>query len=198
MPNRQKELQIRQHLAQEAARILAESGGRDYQNAKRKAAQRLGAPETRNLPSNQEIEQALAEYQRLFAADTQPEQLARLRDAALEAMQLFSDFEPRLVGAVLNGTADQHSAVELHLFADPPEAVLFFLMDRHIPYQESQRRVRYDRNGVTVQPVYRFVAGDTPVDLTVFARSGLRQAPLSPVDGKPMQRASLQTLMELN
>ena len=46
-------------------------------------------------------------------------------------------------------------------------------------------------------PAYRFVAGEMVIDLTVFAVSGLRQAPRSPVDGRPMRRLALEGLLSL-
>jgi len=46
-------------------------------------------------------------------------------------------------------------------------------------------------------PVYSFVAGDIPIELTVFSENGIREAPASPLDGKPMRRASLQELENL-
>ncbi|NIP72109.1 MAG: hypothetical protein GWO16_03340 [Gammaproteobacteria bacterium] len=183
-----KDRQMRQRIAMEAARILVDSGLPDYQAAKRKAAARLGAPDTRNLPSNLEIEEALAEHQRLFHAETQPVRLRELREAALRAMELLQQFDPRLVGPVLTGTAGEHSEVQLHLFAGAPEDVAFFLMDWNIPYEEGERRLRYARNGYQTYPAYRFLAGGVPIELTVFPVDGLRQAPRSPVDGKPMQR----------
>ena len=74
-----RERQMRERLAQEAAHILAETGSRDFFAAKRKAAEHLGAVDTRNMPSNKEIEAALMTYQRLFRADHQPQELRRLR-----------------------------------------------------------------------------------------------------------------------
>ena len=102
---------MRQRLAQQAAQILVENGTTDYYAAKRKAALHLGAVDTRNMPSNSEIDQALREYQRIFRADTQPQQLQRLRQVAIQAMLFFTDFKPRLVGSVLDGTADVNSMV---------------------------------------------------------------------------------------
>ena len=61
---------LRRAVAQEAARIMAEHGIQDFRAAKRKAAERFGVTEEGALPSNAEIEAALAAYQRLFAADT--------------------------------------------------------------------------------------------------------------------------------
>lgn len=196
-----KSQQQRLLLAMEAARVIVESGQDDFQQAKRKAALRLGVPETRNLPSNLEIHTALEEYHRLFRVDKQPAHLKRLRDAALKAMQLFAVFQPRLTGSVLSGTATDHAMVELHLFADPAEAVVIFLLDHLIPYQEGQRKIRFSAELVQQLPTYRFVADDITVELVVFPSTGIRQAPRSPVDGKPMRRATateVRALTETN
>jgi len=192
-----KDQQMRLRLAQEAARIIEEEGIRDFHSAKRKAAAHLGATDTRNMPSNTEIEQALIEYQRLFKAATQPTRLRELREAALHALRFFTRFHPRLVGSVLSGTANAHSDVNLHLFTDVPEDVAVFLMQEGIPYDTGERRLRLSNGDSANYPVYRFLAGDTRLDLTVFPIDGERQAPRSPVDGKPMRRAGLAAVEEL-
>lgn len=40
-------------------------------------------------------------------------------------------------------------------------------------------------------PVFRFTAGEACIDLTVFGPLAEREAPLSPVNGRPMRRAGL-------
>lgn len=182
---------VRRSIAVEAARLMSESGMRDYYAAKRKAAERLGITDEAQLPRNTEIEDALREHQRIFQGDVQSHHLRTLRETALEALQFFDRFRPRLVGAVLEGTADQHSAVCLHLFADTPEEVAIFLSDNGIPFEESERRLRVKHEHWEHRPVFRFRADDVPVDLTVFPPTALRQAPLSQIDGRPMQRAGL-------
>ena len=192
-----KAQQMRLRLAQEAAQILLQSGNRDYYAAKHKAAAHLGAADTRNMPSNTEIEAALREYQRLFHADTQPAALRRLREAALQAMQFFQDFRPRLVGSVLRGTADEHSPVTLHVFASVVEDINLFLLQYGIPFEVGERRVRFQAERVQTVPVYRFVAQDTPIEMLVFPEDGPHQPPLSPLDSKPMQRADIRALQRL-
>ena len=76
----------RYRLAHEAARLIAESGIRDFHQAKLKAAQRLGIHDDASLPRNSEIEAALREYQRLFQGDAQLNALRQRRDAALRAL----------------------------------------------------------------------------------------------------------------
>ncbi|HEX7030838.1 MAG TPA: hypothetical protein VF254_09585 [Gammaproteobacteria bacterium] len=183
---------MRRLLANEAARLIAEDGVRDYLQAKRKAALRYGVSERDGgFPTNQEIEQAVAEYQRLFQAESHPKTLRELREAARQAMRLFGEFQPRLVGPVLNGNANRHSPVQLHLFADAPERIVMHLIDRDIPFETTERRFRLMGGSQQDFPAYRFVAGDIVIEAVTFPVDGVRQAPASPLDGKPMKRAGL-------
>lgn len=188
---------MRERLAQEAAQILAETGSRDFFAAKRKAAEHLGAMDTRNMPSNKEIEAALMTYQRLFRADRQPQELRRLRKVALQAMKFFDRFRPRLVGSVLHGTADTNSSVTLHIYATTMEEVGLFLMENGVPFQTADKRLRFGVERYQTLPLYRFLAEETPIEVVVFPLDGPQQAPLSPVDGKSMQRADIATVEKL-
>ena len=182
---------LRRALAQEAARIMAEHGIRDFFIAKRKAAERLGVQDgAAVLPKNVEIETALAEYQRLFVREAHVESLQAQRRAALAAMQQLREFEPRLVGAVLSGTATEYAEVQLHLFADCAESVALKLIDLGLAHEVTERRVRMSPERVLAYPGLRFELEDQPIEVTVFPTDGIRQAPVSPVDGRPMRRAS--------
>mgnify|MGYP001546725100 CR=1 FL=1 len=187
----------RQRIAIEAARLISEGGIRDYRLAKQKAADRLGIHDDASLPRNSEIHDALRDYQRLFMAQSQPQLLRERREAAARALVFFAAFDPRLVGAVLEGTADAHSAVCLHLHVDDPERVPVFLAEHGIPAEPSSRRIRLDRDRVADATVWLFAADDLPFDLTVLPHDALRQAPLDRIAEKPMQRASLAGLQEL-
>ncbi|WP_426286579.1 hypothetical protein [Luteibacter sp. E-22] len=185
-------------VAQEAARLMSEHGIRDFHHAKVKAAERLGIVDTQALPRNNEIEDALREHQRLFHADTQPQALRARREAAVEAMRFLRGFDARLVGAVLEGTADEHSAVCLHVFSDDPDAPGLFLREQGIPLETQTRRLRW--SGGTTQsehPVLLFGADGIPFDLTVLPMDALRQAPLDRVDERPMRRATAAMVQEL-
>lgn len=187
----------RRLLAVEAARLMTEGGIRDFHQAKRKAAERLGIQDDQALPRNSEVQEALREHQRLFLADSQPQLVRERREAAEQAMGFLAPFEPRLVGAVLEGTADAHSAVCLHLYSDEPEAVPLFLAEHGIPFEQRSRNLRMDRERTAEAPVFLFSAEGTPFDLTVLPRDGLRQAPLDRVAERPMQRASLAMVREM-
>ncbi|MCG6863848.1 MAG: hypothetical protein LJE58_00300, partial [Thiogranum sp.] len=182
-----RDQQMRTRIAQEAARLMSEEGIQDFYAAKRKAAQHLGAPDTRNMPRNQEVEVALQEYQRLFRSEQQTGHLRVLREAAVQAMRFLAGFRPRLVGSVLSGTAGRHADINLHLFADTPEEVSLFLMDNSIPFHPAQKRLRISREAWQEFPAYEFMAGDQAVELVVFPSEGRREAPRSPVDGRPMR-----------
>lgn len=187
----------RHRLAHEAARLMVEGGIQDFHQAKRKAAIRLGIHDDASLPRNAEIEQALREHQRLFAGSAQSDALRQRREAAVHALKFLQAFAPRLAGPVLEGTADAHSPVQLHLHDDDPDAVQRFLDEHGIPAEVRSRRLRWDRERVLDAPVWVFSADGVVFELLVLPCHALRQAPLSAVDEKPMRRASLARLREL-
>ena len=195
-PNPRADL-LRQAVADEAARIMNEQGVDDFLLAKRKAAERLGVTDASILPRNTEIEAAMMAHHRLFAHDRHAADLTDLRRAALAAMRLMADFQPRLVGPVLNGSASAHSEISLHLFSETPEAVSLRLDERGVPHEVLERRVRFERDRAVSYPALRFVAGRQTVDAVVFPLDGIRQSPCSPVDGKPMRRASTTEVEDL-
>ena len=188
---------MRQAIAREAARLMIEHGHEDYGIAKRKAAERFGVTDLAVLPKNTEIEEALAEHQRLFAPEEHASELSAMRSVAVEAMRLLADFEPRLVGPLLSGTATAHNDITLHVFADAAESVALELIERGIPHEFAERRFRTQRDEVEAFPSVRFNAGRHEVDATIFPRDGIRQAPPGPVDGKPMRRATIAEVEEL-
>lgn len=181
-------------VAQEAARLISEHGMRDFRQAKRKAASRLGIGDEQHLPRNREIEDALREHQRIFRATEQPETLTRYRQVALEAMRFLAQFEPRLTGPVLAGTGDTHSVISLLLHCDDTDAVGLYLDEHGIRHDNTIRQLRIRRDETAEVPLLRFVADEVPVELTVLPWDGLRQAPLDPLTGQPMARATLNEL----
>jgi hypothetical protein len=112
-------------------------------------------------------------------------------------MDLLTAFRPRLVGAVLDGTATQSSAVELHVFSDSPEVVAGALEGRGFRLRDAQRRYRFGRNEVEVIPGFELNVEDEEVEVMVFPERGSSHAPLSPIDGKPMRRASRAAVLAL-
>lgn len=187
----------RQLLAQEAARIIVEQGIQDYRVAKRKAAERLGMTERGSLPGNGEIERAVGEHLRLFGRESHVDLLRLLRTAALSAMELLAAFTPRLVGPVLHGTAAPNAAVNLHVFADHAEQIAEWLRVSEVQYRPFERRLKSRPNVAETFAGFRFAHAESLVEATVFPVNGMRQAPISPIDGKPMRRADASAVQRL-
>lgn len=187
----------RRLVAQEAARIIVNHGMRDYRAAKLKAAERLGFATRGSLPGNPEIERAVGEHLQLFGRESHENLLRSLRRTALSAMRLLETFTPRLVGPVLTGTADAHSAVNLHVFADSPEAVALALSDGGLATRSYERRLQSRRGRAETYAGFEFEHEHTAVQATVFPVDGIRQAPISPIDRKPMRRADEKAVREL-
>ena len=133
---------VREEIAIAAARLVAEDGF-DYAHAKRKAAkqvtgeQRIGSEW---LPDNDQLEAEVRAYQAIFHSDFQPALLRTLREIALEWMQRLAAFHPFLTGAVLNGTAGEHSDIHLQLFNDSAKDVAIFLLNAGIQYEVHETR----------------------------------------------------------
>ena len=189
--------QLRQQIADYAAKLIYESGIRDYQLAKQKAANALGFSDVKCLPTNQELEAALFAHINLFDSADQSEKLIQLREIAIKAMQYLQQFNPKLVGSVLSGTASKHDSVVLHLFCDITEQVGLYLNDTGVPFEEKQRRVRLSQNEYIQRPMVKFIADATPIELILFSQDDIRQSPLSPINGLPMERASLKKLKKM-
>jgi hypothetical protein len=194
---RNQDDRTRQLLAQEAARIIVDHGIRDYRQAKVKAAERLGFDMRGSLPGNAEIERAVSDHLQLFGREAHTDRLVLMRQVALSVMRLLEPFSPRLVGPVLEGTADEHSAVNLHVFADSAEAVAITLIDLGLGYRPYERRLKSRRDQVESFAGFQFEHELTVVEATVFPVDGIRQAPISPISGKPMRRADRRAVEAL-
>ena len=181
---------LRRHIAHQAARLIAVDGVADFAAAKWKAARQAGLADSNLLPDNEEIEEALREYQALYQSEDQPAHLRRLREIALKAMRELESFRPALVGSVLSGTAGQHSDINLQLFADDTKALTMYLVNSRRRFEEGTRRVRRGDQLVDVPHIAIEVEGVT-VTLTVLDRDDERSAARSRFDDDPPQRARI-------
>lgn len=126
---------LRTELAVTAARLIAEEGC-EYAQAKRRAVQEIFGDASRRLtlPDNSEVEHELRRYLKLFGGDAHRALLAALRRVAADTMQSLHEFDPHLIGAVLNGTATEHSDIHLQLFVDSAKDVELRLMNLGIEF----------------------------------------------------------------
>ncbi len=188
--------QLRQLIAQQAARMIAEEGISDYAFAKRKAARQLGVVDNRCLPGNAEIEQEVRAYQEIYLGEDQPEMLKLLRQSALEAMHLLEQFDPHLAGSVLEGTAGRYADTDIHLFADSDKDVEIFLLNQKIHYESSERSYRYGNERRKV-PVFTLEGPHGNVRLSVFSPDEARQPPRSTIGNGVAARASTHEVQAL-
>lgn len=141
MPSPNDDLQqLRAHIAATAARMIAQDGA-DYSTAKTKAARQvLGVdrPSPNYLPDNLQVEDEVRRYQALFQGPAQTARVRHLREAALEVMDMLSEFRPYLTGPVLNGTAGEHDEIHLQLFADSAKEVEIWLLNRNVNIEISE------------------------------------------------------------
>lgn len=164
----------RLQIAQAAARLIAEHGLTDWAQAKHKAARQLMLPESAALPSNDEIEAALATYHALFAADAHDASLRAQRREALAWMKRFVAWDPLLVGGVAAGWATEHSDIRLELVADDAKAVEIALANDGVRYAALPAR-----------------EGDAGAQLLIETpRASLRIAVLTPADRRNRPRRS--------
>jgi hypothetical protein len=184
---------LRALIAADAVRLLADGGVGSAEAARRMAAQRHGCVDQRQWPDVAEIAEALAERQRLFSGG-RPPHLDRLRRAALDAMAVLADFDPRLAGDVGAGLANAYTGVTLWVYAETPEQVVFALLDRHIPWQESERRLTFGGGRREARPAFRISAGGVDFELVVLRPCDRADPPRDPVSGRPQRGLSRDEL----
>ena len=125
---------LKSEIAATAAALVVEEG-LEYGPAKRRAVKQMGLPARAELPDNAQIEDAVMEYIAVFCADTQPIELAALRELALVWMQRMADFRPHLAGAVWHGTATRLSDIYIQLFCDDSKSAEIALIEHHVDYE---------------------------------------------------------------
>ncbi|MES2547437.1 MAG: hypothetical protein V4575_06985 [Pseudomonadota bacterium] len=202
---RENQDHIRQMIAQQAARMMAEDGIHDFAYAKKKAGKQLGISENSVLPTNAEIEEEIRLYHEIYNADEQPLELEKLRKAALVTMQIFERFNPHLTGSVLDGTAGKFAQTNIHLFADSAKEVEMFLLNMQIPFESSEKSYRLsdkpskdkkDKVRKTV-PVFTLETELGVQKLSVFDVDDLRIATKKSSDGANAERADIAELQAL-
>ena len=153
-------LRNRTRIAQAAARLIAEHGLNDWQAAKRKACRHLGLPDHEALPGNEEVEQALRDYNTLFQGTAQMASLRAQRVDALDWMEKLSQWKPLLTGAVAAGWATEHSEVRLELEAEDTKSVELSLINAGIAYasvpaprDDGQAQLRVESPQATIRLV---------------------------------------------
>ncbi len=200
---RQQSPELRQTLAQEAARLMYEEGVDQYLNAKRIAAKRiLGRSGGKNiryrpqfLPSNGEIQAALREIVQFNEGEFTEQRLFAMRVIALETMLSLQQFSPRLIGSVSTGHVRRGSDIDLHVFSENVDEVERYLAELgwHFKTKEVTIRVGGEYRDYT-HIYYRRVF---PIELSVYSYNEIRVRQRSSTDGKPIVRLKASALERL-
>ena len=200
-----RQQQLRQLIAQQAARMMAEEGISDYGHAKRKAGRQLGVVDANCFPSNAEIEEEIRLHHQIYHHEDQPENLRQLRIYALAVMKMLERFNPHLTGPVLDGTAGRYAETEIQLFADSLKDVEMFLLNNQIPYsmQEKSYRISNDKRNQEKSgdrkkiPVFVLEGPNGLIKLSVFTPDDMRTPIKNPANGSNISRANAQGLQAL-
>lgn len=188
----------RSRIAHLAARLMAEDGIEDYAAAKRKAARQAGVPDTRQLPTNDEIDAALRTHQALYGGESHRERLRNLRQQALTIMHDLEQFNPYLSGSVLAGNAGKYADINLQLYTDNSKGVEMYLIQHRFEYRAGQCRLYIADEARTV-PTFTLHDHGVEVQLVVLAHDDVRVPVRTNRDGKPVERArapAVQALLE--
>ncbi len=196
MKNYSNTHKLQQQIAIETARLINEEGFDNFQLARKKAAHRLGITDEHSLPNNEEILEQIKIHQSLYQTTNQ-QVLRELRQTALNAMQLFTPFKPRLIGSVLLGHAHEQSSIDLLLMADSPEEIALFLIEQNIPYQLHDWKLFSSQHQYQIIPAYQFYAGDYQIKLITLAEKQRKTPPVNPLTWKTMQKASITQIEDL-
>lgn len=181
---------MRARIAAAAARVMAEDGVDDFALAKRKAARRLGAPETEAMPTNDEVEAELRAYRALYQAEDHGRIIDELRAVALDLMQVLAEFHPYLTGPVLKGIAGPHSEIDLQLFPDSAKDLEMFLLNRDIAFGTREGR-RFSGDRTHSVSLFTLEWRGVPVRLSVLDRRDERVALKTSQAGRVMDRAGI-------
>ncbi len=186
---------MRELLAQEAAKIMAGEGVRDFQRAKHKACQRLGYQKLSALPSNFEIEQAITAFNNTYTPQ-QTLYLKKIRIHALEIMQKLKHYTPFIVGPVLDGAATLHTPISLHVYAENVETISELIQQIYGVPKFEERRYTLNSKKEYI-PTLVFESDIFEVELSVFDFGQRSQKPKSKSRQRSMQRLNIKGLTNL-
>ena len=164
-------------VAARAAEIIMEEGITDYLFAKKKAAKSMGLLTRDNLPSNNEIDNALKNYQNIFQEQIDLEIIKKIKKEALNTMLLFKDFNPHLTGQLLEGLIPKFPKIQINLFTDNIKEVEYILLNNNIAldikdtiYQEKLSKKKSSKK----IPAFILEGVWFPIELKVYFESDIR------------------------
>jgi len=119
-----------------AATLMQQEQIADAREALRRAAKRLNCTPAR-WPKVAQVHFALLARLKLFDPDRDG-RIFSMRQAALEAISFFDQFQARAVGGVVDGSAAMGSAIQFECYCEHPELLRDRLFELNIPAQQHE------------------------------------------------------------
>ena len=188
---------LKDMIAQESARIIAEQGFENFSAAKAKAAKFLNVEKKGCLPNNSEVERKLIQHYKIFHYKSHSNLIYSMRSIALIIMQLFNNYQPFLVGSVANGTASKSSKINIHLTSDNLEEIIHVLEKNKIFYKSCERQLKINKKINKKYMGLELNYHNSNIELTIFSYRESKHAPISRIDNKPMKRIKIKKLEKL-
>jgi predicted nucleotidyltransferase len=181
-------------LALEAARLMVARSETEYLHAKERAIMLLGLPYNTPYPTNRQIKACIAQLtRRQLGPEVMAARVREMRALAEEIMTVLQDFDPHLIGSTLSGQIRDSSDIDLHVYCNHHQEVAQRLAT--FGYAGVEPEYVENQKGTFVH--LRWLENGYPVEITVLNWSQRSEIPLSSVTGKPMKRATLDTLRKL-
>ena len=125
---------VKKHIASMAAEIIIEEGVSDYLYAKKKAAKYLNYNLYQILPSNNEIDEAIRDYQATFPSNNVADFIF-YQDIAIKIMSELEPFNPLITGTLQEGRVTNNQKILINLFTDNFKEIEYFLLSNNYQFK---------------------------------------------------------------
>lgn len=171
---------------------------KEYFTAKRKAAREFGMrgrAQPGDLPSNREIRDEIQALAAFYEGDERQRRLGRMRIEALRLMGRLESFFPHLIGSVMTGHVRAGSDIDLHVFTDSLSALTDQLDQAGLHYTVERKRII--KFGEERHFIHIHIAGEMPIELTVYSSDMVNYPFKSSITGKRIERVNVEQLESL-
>ena len=163
--------QERVRIANRAAEIIMEEGITNYHFAKKKAAKYLGYQSLDFLPSNDEIDDALKEYQKIYQVDIDTTLVDKIKNEALMIMELFNNFNPHLIGQLIDGLIPKYPIIQINLYTDNMKEIEYLLLNNNIEFNLKDTNIsekRTKKKSLRNIPIIKIEDRWLPIELKIL------------------------------
>jgi len=164
-------------IANRAAEIIMEEGITDYRFAKKKASKYLGYQSLDFLPSNDEIDNALKEYQKIYQVDIDVSLVIKIKNEALLIMELFKKFNPHLLGQLIDGLVPKYPILQINLYTDNMKEIEYLLLNNNIEFNLKDTNIsekRTKKKSLRNIPIIKIEGRWFPIELKILDKNDFK------------------------